>query len=158
MNIPFYVLNCEKTFKEKVIDPFVEDYLSGTTPIPCTNCNTFLKFHYLVKKMEELECDYLATGHYAEVKPLERGGYGIFTSQDDLKDQTWFLFTLPPELLAKAFISGRRNNQGRGPGHLQRQKICLYLGKKNQQAFALLVPEAIKVLLKVKNRSLKKGF
>ena len=73
----FMFLNCEKIFKEKVIDPFIEDYLSGKTPIPCTNCNTFLKFHYLIKKMEELECDFLATGHYAEIKPLKtwQAGY-----------------------------------------------------------------------------------
>ena len=62
INIPFYVLNCEAKFKAAVIDPFVNAYLNGKTPLPCVNCNTYLKFDHLVKKMKELECDYLATG------------------------------------------------------------------------------------------------
>ena len=99
LKIPFYVLNTEEIFKKTVIQPFVEDYIEGKTPIPCTNCNTFLKFDYLVRKMEELECDFLATGHYAQIKTLKNGKPGLFTSSNDLKDQTYFLFSLKPELL-----------------------------------------------------------
>ena len=101
LDIPFYVIDCESYFEETVITPFVQDYLSGKTPIPCTNCNTFIKFHYLVDKMKKLECDFLATGHYARVKKLPAGGWGLFTSGDFLKDQTYFLFTLDPKLLSK---------------------------------------------------------
>ena len=101
LKIPFYVLNTEDLFEKQVIQPFVEDYLQAKTPIPCVNCNTFLKFHYLVKKMQELECDFLATGHYAEIKKLKNGGYGLFTSSDSLKDQTYFLFSLKPDLLPR---------------------------------------------------------
>ena len=101
LNIPFYTLNSEELFEEKVIQPFVEDYLSARTPIPCANCNTFLKFHYLVKKMEELDCDFLATGHYAKVLPISNGKYGLFTSTDSFKDQSYFLFTLNPKLLPR---------------------------------------------------------
>ena len=101
LNIPFYVLNCEKPFREKVIDPFIQAYTEGETPVPCTNCNTFLKFDYLAQKMKELECDFLATGHYAQVKPLKGKGHAVFLSQDEMKDQTWFLFTLPKALLPK---------------------------------------------------------
>ncbi len=98
LNIPFYVINCESEFKEKVIDPFMDSYQKGETPIPCLNCNTHLKFHYLVQKMKELECDFLATGHYAKVENQE-GKWKIYQSEDSWKDQTYFLFTTPLRLL-----------------------------------------------------------
>lgn len=101
LGIPFYVLNCESEFKEKVIDPFVQSYLQGKTPLPCVNCNTYLKFDHLIKKMKELSCDYLATGHYATIEQNQRGDWGIVTSSDSWKDQTYFLFTLAPELIPK---------------------------------------------------------
>ncbi len=98
LNIPFYVLNCESEFQSKVIDPFIESYLQGETPIPCVNCNTYLKFDHLIKKMKVLGCDYLATGHYAQMVDVD-GKKTIKTSSDDWKDQTYFLFTLDPEVL-----------------------------------------------------------
>ena len=101
LDIPFYVIDCEDYFEKTVITPFVRDYLSGKTPIPCTNCNTFIKFHYLIDKMKELDCNYLATGHYASVRPLKSGRYGLFVSEDPLKDQTYFLFTIDPKILPK---------------------------------------------------------
>ncbi len=101
LNIPFYVINCESKFKEKVIDPFVRAYLNGETPLPCVNCNTFLKFDYLIKKMKELNCDYLATGHYAQIERKASGDYALITSADDWKDQTYFLFTLPQSILSR---------------------------------------------------------
>ena len=98
LKIPFYVLNCEAFFKEKVIDPFVNSYLKGETPIPCVNCNTFLKFDHLFQKMKELNCEALATGHYARARQ-EGEHFKIMTSSDDWKDQTYFLFTLAKENL-----------------------------------------------------------
>ncbi|MEZ0391897.1 MAG: tRNA 2-thiouridine(34) synthase MnmA [Pseudobdellovibrionaceae bacterium] len=99
LGIPFYVLNCEAKFKTAVIDPFLKAYLEGQTPLPCVNCNTYLKFDHLIRKMKELECDYLATGHYAQIVPNEKGEARIFTSTDDWKDQTYFLFTIEPEIV-----------------------------------------------------------
>lgn len=99
IGIPFYVLNCEEKFKVSVIDPFINSYMLGETPLPCVNCNTYLKFDHLIRKMKELDCDYLATGHYAQVIHNENGQASIHTSTDDWKDQTYFLFTIDPEVV-----------------------------------------------------------
>ena len=99
LGIPFYVLNCEAKFKAAVIDPFLKSYLEGQTPLPCVNCNTYLKFDHLVRKMKELDCDYLATGHYAQVMENASGELGLYTSTDDWKDQTYFLFTMDPKIV-----------------------------------------------------------
>lgn len=101
LGIPFYVLNCEAKFRSSVIDPFLKAYLQGQTPLPCVNCNTYLKFDHLVRKMKELDCDYLATGHYAQILQDENGKSSIHTSNDDWKDQTYFLFTIDPALIPK---------------------------------------------------------
>lgn len=101
LNIPFYVLNCEAKFKTSVIDPFIKAYLNAQTPLPCVNCNTYLKFDHLIKKMKELDCDYLSTGHYAQIVVDEKGRSQIKTSTDDWKDQTYFLFTIDPEIVPK---------------------------------------------------------
>jgi len=101
INIPFYVLNCEAKFKASVIDPFINAYLAGETPLPCVNCNTYLKFDHLIKKMKELDCDFLATGHYAQVVFDEYNQAQIQTSIDDWKDQTYFLFTIDPNIVSK---------------------------------------------------------
>ncbi len=99
LGIPFYVLNCEAKFKHAVIDPFLKAYLSGQTPLPCVNCNTYLKFDHLVRKMKELDCQFLATGHYAQVRENAQGQPSIFTSEDSWKDQTYFLFTIEKEVI-----------------------------------------------------------
>ncbi len=99
LNIPFYMLNCTARFKQKVIDKFMDSYLQGKTPVPCVDCNTYLKFDHLLQKRKELECDFLATGHYARVEKTSTGRYHIRQSADDWKDQTYFLFTVSPKAL-----------------------------------------------------------
>ena len=98
---PFYVINCEAKFQAFVIDPFIGAYLEGKTPLPCVNCNTYLKFDHLVRKMDELGCDYLATGHYANIATGANGLPAIVNSTDDWKDQTYFLFTIDPKIVPR---------------------------------------------------------
>ena len=101
LDFPFYGMNCEAKFKAKVIDPFISSYLQGKTPLPCVDCNTYLKFDHLIEKMNELGCDYLATGHYAKIETSSTGRKVISTSTDDWKDQTYFLFTIDPKVVPK---------------------------------------------------------
>ncbi|MES2965902.1 MAG: tRNA 2-thiouridine(34) synthase MnmA [Bdellovibrionota bacterium] len=101
LGFPFYVMNCEAKFQAFVIDPFIGAYLEGKTPLPCVNCNTYLKFDHLVRKMKELDCDFLATGHYARIENDANGRPQIVTSTDDWKDQTYFLFTTEPEVIPR---------------------------------------------------------
>ena len=96
LNIPFYVLDCQKEFRESVIDYFVEEYSRGNTPNPCVMCNKEIKSNLLLKKVDELDCDYLATGHYAKIRfnPLIRRQQ-LMRPQDLRKDQTYFLHSIP---------------------------------------------------------------
>jgi tRNA-specific 2-thiouridylase len=114
LGFPFYVMNCEAKFQAFVIDPFIGAYLEGKTPLPCVNCNTYLKFDHLVQKMKELDCDFLATGHYAQVEKLENGKSVIRTSTDDWKDQTYFLFTTQPEVIPTLLFP---------IGHLKKEEV-----------------------------------
>lgn len=104
LDIPFYVLDTEKTFDRNVVDYFVNDYLQGRTPNPCVMCNTKVKFNHLYRKAMDLGADYIATGHYAKVSHEPELGYCLWRSQDDAKDQTYFLFNLTQAQLERTLF------------------------------------------------------
>jgi len=93
LGIPFYVVNFKDIFKEKVIEPFIDEYLLGRTPNPCIACNKFIKFDAFLKKANELGADYVSTGHYATIYK-ENDRYLIKKSEDDKKDQTYVLYNM----------------------------------------------------------------
>jgi tRNA-specific 2-thiouridylase len=101
LGIPYYVVNQEERFERDVVRPFVEEYLRGRTPIPCSLCNNHLKFDQLLKTARSIGAERIATGHYAVNEFDERRGRWILKQPADLaKDQTYFLFGLTQEQLA----------------------------------------------------------
>ncbi len=102
LEIPHYTLNCEEDFKEHVIDDFICCYKNCKTPNPCIECNQYLKFGAFYKKALELECDYVATGHYAKIEYSEEyNQYVMKKSDSEKKDQTYFLYSISKEVLPK---------------------------------------------------------
>jgi len=105
LGIPYYVVNHEERFERDVVRPFVEEYLSGRTPIPCSLCNNHLKFDQLLIVAQQIGADALATGHYARVEFDDRRGRWLLRrASDSSKDQTYFLFGLTQEQLSRTIF------------------------------------------------------
>jgi tRNA-specific 2-thiouridylase len=101
LGMPYYVVNQEERFERDVVRPFVDEYLAGRTPIPCSLCNNHLKFDQLLKTARSIGAECIATGHYAVNEyDAERGRWILKRPADVAKDQTYFLFGLTQEQLA----------------------------------------------------------
>ncbi len=102
LDIPFYVLDFQKEFRETVVDYFIRQYHEWKTPNPCVMCNRKIKSRLLIQRALELECDYLATGHYAAIrKDSCNGRHQLVKPSDSRKDQTYFLHGLASEDLPR---------------------------------------------------------
>jgi tRNA-specific 2-thiouridylase len=105
LDIPHYVLDLTAAFHDRVVTPFVRDYLAGRTPLPCALCNTEIKFAALLDKARALGIDHVATGHYARVsRDPETGRPRLLRGRDPLKDQAYFLFGLTRAQLEAAIF------------------------------------------------------
>jgi len=105
IGIPYYVVNHEERFERDVVRPFVQEYLSGRTPIPCSLCNNHLKFDQLLIVAQQIGAEAVATGHYARVAYDEaRGCWLLKRPADHSKDQTYFLFGLTQDQLSRTLF------------------------------------------------------
>ena len=105
LGFPFYVLNLERDFERDVVQPFVASYLNGETPIPCVGCNSRLKFSSLDRLAASLDCEKVATGHYARVEyDAARNRYQLLRGLNHGKDQSYFLWELTQDQLSRAMF------------------------------------------------------
>ena len=102
IGFPHYIVNFERQFRETVISNFVQEYASGRTPLPCAHCNSDLKFSTLLERARGLGAEHVATGHYARVEHDASGRWLLKRSADCEKDQSYFLFSLTQDQLARA--------------------------------------------------------
>ena len=107
--VPHYVFNFMDRFKTDVIDRFNDEYLRGLTPNPCIDCNRFLKFSALLERAEMMECDYIATGHYARIRLDEQSGRyqlmkAVSNEGENGKDQSYVLYDLTQEQMKKVLF------------------------------------------------------
>ena len=101
MGFPHFVVEAEEVFRTRVLQPFLDAYANGRTPYPCALCNQHLKFGDLVRHMELIGADTLATGHYARVAALPEGGHALLRAVDRHKDQSYALATIPYAVLSR---------------------------------------------------------
>jgi len=97
---PHYILDIRNEFGDFVIDNFVSEYMAGRTPNPCVLCNTHIKWEALIKRADQLDCEYIATGHYANVR-FENNRYIVSRGMDHHKDQSYVLWGLSQQSLAR---------------------------------------------------------
>lgn len=105
IGIPYYVYNFKDSFKENVIDRFIYAYENGCTPNPCIDCNRYIKFEKLMQRADELDFDYVVTGHYSVIEydeGLQR--YLLRKSPDVTKDQSYVLYSLTQRQLSRTLL------------------------------------------------------
>ena len=99
-----FILDIREEFGDFVIDNFVEEYLAGRTPNPCVLCNTHIKWRALLKRADALECDFIATGHYAKIRQQNSQRFVVSKAADDTKDQSYVLWGLQQDLLSRTLL------------------------------------------------------
>ncbi|MCL2387873.1 MAG: tRNA 2-thiouridine(34) synthase MnmA [Defluviitaleaceae bacterium] len=104
MGIPFYVFNYTEAFASEIMERFVKAYQQGLTPNPCIDCNRFMKFQKFLHRATELECDYIATGHYARIDTTPSGRFLLKTGVDSTKDQSYVLYAMTQQQLSRTLL------------------------------------------------------
>jgi tRNA-uridine 2-sulfurtransferase len=117
LGIPHYIVNFESHFHAQVVTPFVDEYVAGRTPIPCSRCNSEVKFATLLDRVTALDAEKLATGHYVQSYQDETGRWRLQRGADPSKDQSYFLFSLTQAHLARAIFP---------VGHMDKPSVRAY--------------------------------
>jgi tRNA-specific 2-thiouridylase len=173
LGIPLYTANAEKEFKKEVVDYFLAEYAAGRTPNPCVACNEHIKFQVLMKKMLEMEGDYIASGHYTQKRQIlnsklqipnkskisnlksEKFVYKLYQGADQEKDQSYFLYNFNQKQLAKILfpIGGYQKSEIRKIA----EKLKLPVFNKDDSQGLCFTPEKYPENFLRRNLSLKKG-
>lgn len=142
VGVPFLTIDAEKEYKDYVGEYFIEEYRAGRTPNPDVMCNKEIKFGVFYKKARELGADFIATGHYARSKDGR-----LFAGKDDAKDQSYFLWTLTPEILEHTIfpVGDLEKNEVR---KLAKKIDLPTASKKDSQGICFLGPIDMKEFLK----------
>lgn len=141
LEIPHYTLNYKQEFKEHVIDDFIGCYKCGKTPNPCIECNKHMKFDLFYRKALELGCDYVSTGHYAKTEFSEEyNQYVLKKSSAEKKDQTYFLYGIPKEIIPK-MIFPLENYKDKSEIRQIAEKYNLMVAKKPDSQEVCFIPD-----------------
>jgi len=151
------ILDIRKLFNDTIIKDFVNEYMSGLTPNPCVLCNKIVKWGKMIEEADNLNCDYLATGHYAQVI-LENGRYFIRKGSDETKDQSYFLWKLTQENLARTIFPlgnltksevreiARKNKYEKFANKKESQEICFIPDNDYRKFLRQRVPDIDKTI------------
>jgi len=101
---PHFILDIRDEFGDSVINNFINEYLAGRTPNPCVMCNTHIKWRALLKRADALDCEFIATGHYASIRQHTNGRYVVSKGKDETKDQSYVLWGLQQDLLSRTIL------------------------------------------------------
>ncbi len=137
---PHYILDIRNEFGDFVIDNFVDEYLAGRTPNPCVLCNTYIKWEALLKRADKLDCEFIATGHYANIRRHTNDRYVISKGKDENKDQSYVLWGVSQENLARTMfpLGGYTKNEIRQMAVDMEQQD---LAKKSESYEICFVPD-----------------
>lgn len=139
LEIEHHVFDCKEKFKNHVINNFIQCYECGKTPNPCVECNKYLKFGEFFKKAEELKCDYIATGHYAKVEYSEEyNQYVLKKSKENKKDQSYFLYRIPKEVLPKIIFPLENFSNKEEIRNIARENNLIVAEKKESQEICFI--------------------
>ena len=131
LGIRHHVVEAEEFFKERIVDPFVNEYAQGRTPSPCVECNRLVKFGVLLRKALEMGCTHIATGHYAQLE-RQTDGWRLLRGRDAHKDQSYFLHRLGQEQMTHVLFPVGTMTKPEVIDYARQRKLPVEYGSESQ--------------------------